>query len=372
MKPQIFLSLFFSIIIFLSFSFKKNPPPKKVIIGYVAGFRGPMGIDSIHAEKMTHINYAFAVIQNNRIAFPKPASDTINLRNFEKLHAVNPDVKLIISIGGWTGSKYFSDVSLTDTSRENFAISAVDVVKKYNLDGIDIDWEYPGMTGAGNIYREEDNHNYTLLLKALRDALNKLSATAHKHYFLTVATGADMSFIEHTEMHEVQKYLDYVNLMTYDFRTEDDSLAGHHTNLFSTPQFNSSMDLSVKNYLAAGVPATKIVAGVAFYGRAWKVNSPANNGLNGKVLNYLRGGGFTKLKDSVIDQNGNTSYWDNNAQAPYLFNTSDSVFLSYDNERSIKKKCAYVKQKQLAGVMFWEYFGDNKCYLLDVVDKELK
>ncbi|MBS1915168.1 MAG: glycoside hydrolase family 18 protein [Bacteroidetes bacterium] len=372
MKAKPFLFLVFSAIIFFGFSFRKKPPFKKVIIGYVAGFRGLMGIDSIHAEKMTHINYAFAVVQNNRIAFPKIATDTINLANIGKLRNINPDVKLIISIGGWAGSKNFSDVALTDTSRENFAISAVDVVRKYDLDGIDIDWEYPGMTGAGNIYREEDKHNYTLMLKALRDELNKLYATDHKHYFLTVATGADMSFIEHTEMNEVQKYLDYVNLMTYDFRTEDDSLAGHHTNLFSTPQFNSSMDLSVKNYIEAGVPANKIVAGVAFYGRAWKVNSADNNGLNGKVLKYLRGGGFTKLKDSVIDQNGNTSYWDNTAQAPYLFNSSDSIFLSYDNERSIKKKCAYIKQKQLAGIMFWEYFGDYKCYLLDVVDKELR
>ncbi|MES1224860.1 MAG: glycoside hydrolase family 18 protein, partial [Bacteroidota bacterium] len=371
MRSKSFFIVALLLCMLCAFSLKKNPPFKKVIIGYVAGFRGLMGIDSIHAEKMTHINYAFAVIQNNRIAFPKTATDTINLVNIGKLHSVNPGIKIILSIGGWAGSKNFSDVALGDTSRENFAISAIDVVKKYDLDGIDIDWDYPGMTGAGNIFREEDKHNYTLLLKTLRENLDKLPSSVNKHYFLTIATGADTSFIAHTEMSEVQRYVDYVNLMTYDFRTSEDSFAGHHTNLFSTPEFKSSMDRSVRNYINAGVPADKIVAGVAFYGRAWKVNSTDNDGLNDKVLSYQRGGGFTKLKDSVIDQNGFTSYWDKDAQAPYLFNSADSIFLSYDNERSIKKKCAYVKQNKLAGVMFWEYFGDYKCYLLDVVDKEL-
>ena len=139
--------------------------------------------------RLSHINYAFVDIKDNRAWLHFEATDTINLRKLSELKNINPQLKILISIGGWTWSKNFSDAVLTDTSRQNFATSAVAIVSKYNLDGIDIDWEYPGMIGDSNVYRPEDKQNYTLLFRDLRHALDSLSQITRLKYFVTTAVG---------------------------------------------------------------------------------------------------------------------------------------------------------------------------------------
>src|SRR6476620_12223831 len=118
---------------------------KPVIIAYVGGFRGLISTDSIDVWRLSHINYAFIDIKDNRAWLHHEATDTINLRKLSELKNINPGLKILISVGGWTWSKNFSDAVLSDTSRQNFAASAVAIVSKYDLDGVDIDWEYPGM-----------------------------------------------------------------------------------------------------------------------------------------------------------------------------------------------------------------------------------
>jgi len=147
-----FLLLVPIMIVSFSISSKSVPPKNKVIIAYAGGFRGLMNMDSIHAEKLTHINYAFVDIKDNIAYLHQEATDTINLINLKKLKEKNPSLKLIISIGGWSWSGNFSDAALTDHSRKTFASSAAAIVKRFDLDGIDIDWEYPGLVGAGNIW----------------------------------------------------------------------------------------------------------------------------------------------------------------------------------------------------------------------------
>src|SRR6059058_3567600 len=160
--------LFCSIAIFILPDFKKSKP---VIIAYVGGFCGLISTDSIDVWRLSHINYAFVDIKDNRAWLHREATDTINLRKLSELKNLNPDLKILISIGGWSWSKNFSDAVLTDTSNKNFASSAVAIVAKYNLDGVDIDWEYPGMIGDSNTYRPEDKEHYTLLFKNLREGL---------------------------------------------------------------------------------------------------------------------------------------------------------------------------------------------------------
>ena len=205
---------------------------KPVIIGYVGGFRGLIATDSIDVWRLSHINYAFVDIKDNRAWLHNEATDTVNLRKLSELKKINPDLKILISIGGWTWSKNFSDATLTDTSTRNFALSAVDIVSKYNLDGIDIDWEYPGMIGDSNIYRPEDKQHYTLLFKELREGLNSLSRTTRMKYYVTTAVGGSQSYIDHTEMDKVQQYTDYINIMSYDYTGGWDAISGHHTNLY--------------------------------------------------------------------------------------------------------------------------------------------
>jgi chitinase len=353
--------------------FKSVPPKNKVVIAYAGGYRGLMNMDSIQAEKITHINYAFVDIKNNRAFLHLEATDTINLKNLKKLKEKNPSLKLIISIGGWSWSGNFSDAALSDTSRRAFASSAVAIVKRFDFDGIDIDWEYPAQVGAGNIFRPEDKENFTDMLKELRISLDSLATTTGKPKILTIAAGADTSFLSHTEMKAAQKYLDYINLMTYDFKDEGDAVAGHHTNLFANENGKETYtDLSVKNYIRAGVPVNKIVVGCAFYGRGWKLKTVSRQGLYEPATGNIRIGGYTRIKDSIMSNRDYSRYWDKNAKAPYLFNSKDSIFISYDDEESVTEKCRYVQKNKLAGVMFWEYFEDPKCYLLNAIYKQMK
>ncbi len=355
----------------LSFANKKNKP---VIIAYVGGFRGLIHTDSIDVWRLSHINYAFVDIKDNRAWLHNEATDTINLRKLSELKNLNPDLKILISIGGWSWSKNFSDAVLTDTSNKNFASSAVAIVAKYNLDGVDIDWEYPGMIGDSNTYRPEDKEHYTLLFKNLREGLDSLNQTTHKKYFVTTAVGGSQDYIEHTEMDKVQQYADYINVMSYDYADSHDSISGHHTNLYisSADTAQYSAHRSIQAFIAAGVPPEKIVIGIAFYGKGWQMQSSDNKGLYRPALQPARGGGFTYLKDSIINKNGFKRHWDATAKAPYLFNAEKKIFISYDDEKSVKKKCKYVKKYHLAGAMFWEYNSDKKEYLLKTIADKFK
>jgi chitinase len=361
-----------AVVITASFSPAKKKKP--VIIAYVGGFRGLINTDSINVRRLSHINYAFVDVKDNRAWLHNEATDTVNLRKLSELKQQKPDLNILISLGGWSWSKNFSDAVLTDSSTRNFANSCVDIVAKYNLDGVDIDWEYPGMRGDNNKFRPEDREHYTLLFKYLREGLDSLNKTTGRKYFLTTAVGASQSYIDHTEMDKVQQYADYINLMSYDYKGGNDTISGHHTNLYSSPDdvSDESTDRSVKAFVAAGVPRNKLVVGMGFYGKAWQMQSDDNNGLFRRTEKFTRAGGFTYLKDSLVNKNGFIRYWDEKANAPYLFNKEKKIFITYDDEESVKQKCKYVKDNDLAGVMFWEYNSDKKEYLLKTVADKFK
>jgi len=345
---------------------------QKVIIGYVGGFRGLINTNQIAAKKLTHINYAFVDIKNNRAWLHREATDTINFRRLVQLKRENPSLKILISIGGWTWSGHFSDAVLTDTARQAFAASAVEIIRKYDLDGIDIDWEYPGRPGyQGNIYRPEDRQNYTLLFRDIRRQMDTLRQQTGKKYLLTTAAGGFKNYLANTDMGSAQQYLDYVNLMTYDY--SGGKIAAHHTNLYTSRRYKSvtSADSAVKEFMAAGVPANKLVMGIAFYGRVSTL-APGAKGIGDTIASSSRGRGYTAIKDSLLKQAGYKLYRDRRAKAPYLYNTETRQFITFDDEWSVKKKCRYVLDKKLAGVMFWEYDSDLKGYLLDEINKVLK
>lgn len=345
---------------------------KPVVIAYVGGFRGLIADPAaIMVEKLTHINYAFVDVQHGQAWLTNLATDTVNFRQLNALKSRNPDLKILISIGGWAWSENFSDAVLTGAGRKLFAHTAVDIIRKYKLDGVDIDWEYPGIPGEeGNVYRPEDKQNFTLMFQALRASLDSLEKETGGKYLLTTAVGGGKNFLEHTEMAEAAKYLDLVNIMTYDYKTNPNGVSGHHTNLFGStddPE-EASAHRSVGLFLAAGVPAEKIVMGIAFYGRGWKVAGDTARGLNRPATGGYRGGGYSFIKDS-LPAKGFERHWDKRAKAPYLWHPGQHVFISFDDERSVREKCRYVKRHGLAGVMFWEYASDPEGYLLGAIDK---
>lgn len=211
--------------------------PKKQynVVAYVAGYRD-FDFSTIQADKITHINYAFVNVIEGEVRFDNSIDNTAMKQEgiFELvgLKKINPDLKVLVAVGGWTWSGDFSDAALTEASRFKFAQSAAGFVEAFDLDGIDIDWEYPNHPGAGNVHRPEDVQNFTRLIQAVREELDKLSRHqgSDKHYLLTIATGTSQRYVDNTELGKLQRYLDFVNIMTYDFYHGGDRRTGHHSN----------------------------------------------------------------------------------------------------------------------------------------------
>lgn len=347
---------------------------KYVFIGYVGGYNGNIvEASKIEAQRLTHINYAFVDIKDGRAWLHNEKTDTVNFRKLNELKKINPDLKIMISVGGWTWSKHFSDAMLTDESTLKFAKSSVDIVAKYDLDGVDIDWEYPGMKGDNNGFRPEDRKNYTNMFKHLREQLDILAQKTGKKYDVTTAIGGSREFLQHTEMEKAQKYLDYINLMSYDFDNTYDNMSSHHSNLFSPKNmpYLYSTDICIENLKKVGVDPSKVVMGIGFYAKGKIVASAENNGLYQIPIQPRYGGGYSFIKDSLENKKGYVKFWDDQSKAPYLFNQETKHFITYDDEESVKIKCDYIKEQGLAGAMFWTYFSDPKLYLLKVLNQEL-
>jgi chitinase len=349
------------------------PAQKKEIIAYIFPKDRIIAPGEVSAGKLTRINYAFANLQNGQIV-EGFAHDAENFAALNALKHDNPSLTVLVSIGGWTWSGNFSDMALTKHSKKIFIESAVQFIEKYELDGLDIDWEYPGMAGDNHRFRPEDKQNYTLLLKELRARFDHEERKLHRHLVTSIATGASTEFLEHTEMAKVQKYVDTVNLMSYDYYVPTwDKTTGHHAPLFANPDDPKkiSADRTVHEYESAGVPAGKLVLGVPFYGKSWSQVPDQNHGLfqSGKEApsSYLPYNSLLGLQNQ-----GYIRYWDTQASTPYLYNQDTQTFISYDDPESLKKKCEYVLDQKLAGVMFWEYSGDSANTLLDSINIGLR
>jgi chitinase len=346
--------------------------PKRVV-AYLASWSVPA---TIPAQEFSVINFAFAHIdKDGRAVFEQPGvGDTLS--SLRRLKKQNPRLRIIASVGGWQ-AEGFSDAALTDASRRTFARSVVQLLREYSLDGVDLDWEYPGQRVAGIKYRSEDKHNFTLLLQTLREQLDAAGGvqrrTGRDHYILTIAA-ADREYLDHTEMDRAHVYLDWINLMTYDFFNRLTRTTGHHAGLypskFSAPN-DRNADAAVRQYLAAGVPADKIVLGVAFYGRGFAGVVPVNNGINEPYQRFEGEHSYAELVDKFIGKQGFVRYWDEDAQAPYLWNSSSRTFISYDDPQSVDVKSRYVLEHRLGGVMFWELSQDRNGELLGAVTHQL-
>lgn len=334
------------------------------IIGYV-GTRDLGTLTEEDIQTLDVINIAFANVKNDEVFWQDFGSD----QYIERARAINPDIKFIISVGGW-GAGGFSEAAATPEGREKFAKTCVQIVQEHRLDGVDIDWEYPGYGVAGIGSSPDDEENFTLLIQRVRNELDQLE---DKHYMLTIAVGAGSYYTDCTQMDKVQEYLDYVQLMTYDMRGGFQVLTGHHANVY-TPRgdlFKESVDNTVKGFYRAGVPYEKMVVGVAFYSRMWTNVPNVNNG-------YLQmakstggyGPGYSQLVEEYIDKNGYVRYWDNEAKAPYLFN--GETFISYDDPESIVSKVDYMKKYGLRGIMYWEYKCDETHTLTGVIDQAIR
>lgn len=347
---------------------------KPVIVGYVFPDGGTLQPGQIDAHPLTRINYAFANIQSGDVVLGDP-QDAANLKILTALRQQNSTLQILLSVGGWSWSAHFSDAALNEASRQIFIESAMDLIARYDLDGLDVDWEYPGQRGAGNTFRGEDKQNFTVLLKELRQRFDQETQKTHKKLYLTIAAEAADDFLQHTEMSQVQSYLDAVNLMAYDFYMPgSDKITGNLAPLFTSPADpkHASADASVLAYEEAGVPAAKIVLGVPFYGRAWRDVADKNHGLfqPGKpaaIANLT----YDAIAKTMLGH-GFNRYWDAASSVPYLYNPEQRLFVSYEDSQSLAAKCRYVLKNNLAGMMFWNDSGDPSGTLLRAIDKALR
>lgn len=325
---------------------------RKKLIGYV-GSKDLSSVREQDAAMFDVINIAFGRVEDAHVLYTPPAGFEQSLQRIREANAL---CKIVLSVGGWTAGG-FSEAAATKEGRELFARTAAELAERYRLDGIDIDWEYPCIDAAGIAADPADKVNFTELLYACRRALDSVR---DGYKMLTIAAGAGEYFIESTQMAQVQSCLDYVQLMTYDMRGSSRHITGHHTNVYydRNDESPSCVEHAVSCFREAGVPAEKIVIGAAYYSRLWKGVTNAGNGLHqsAKTIGDY-GPGYGTLVEQYINKNGYKRFFDETAQAPYLFNGDE--FLSYDDEVSCRAKADYVNKEGLLGVMFWEYGLDT-------------
>ncbi|MBO9600665.1 MAG: chitinase [Cohnella sp.] len=324
-------------------------------------------------SRLTHINYAFANVKDGQVVLGEPDADLRNFEQLKQLKNANPKLRALISVGGWTWSGQFSDAALTSASRQKFAASAVDFMKQYGFDGVDIDWEYPVQGGlSGNKERPEDKRNFTLLLQEIRNQLDAAEKSDGRGYLLTIAGGAFPGYLKNVEIAAVAQAVDWINLMTYDFHGDWDDSSNHNAPLYADSQDPSranagnNIDAVVDQYLKSGVPAEKLVLGVPFYGRSWTSCGPANQGLyqdcDGPARKMYS---FEQIKNQGwINANGFVRYWNSEAKAPYLYKKTTGTFVSYEDAESIGYKTSYLKSRGLGGAMIWEITQDDDAHTL--------
>jgi chitinase len=283
----------------------------------------------------------------------------------------------MLSIGGWTWSRYLSDGALTPASRQALVASCIDLFLRGNLprigtsphggpgsafgvfDGFDLDWEWPASEGnAGNIVRPEDKQNYTQLAAEFRSQLDAYGAQVGRTYSLTAFLPADPAKISAGIESTLFTHLDFATVQGYDLAGAWDPVTGHQSNLYSTASSPLSVDLAIDTYRALGAPASKLVVGLPYYGRGWAGVGGTNNGLYQPSSGPARGTYEDGVDDykKVITKRG-TVFYDPVAGAAWKYGSS--TFWSYDPPQVVAQKTAYVKDNGLGGVMVWSLDGDT-------------
>ncbi|WP_232696755.1 glycoside hydrolase family 18 protein [Brevibacillus daliensis] len=374
-------------------------------------------------DKITHLNYAFADINMKTGTieiFDKYAStlapidgakegskDAGALGSIRKLKKKHPHVKALISVGGWSRSAGFHDVAATQEAREKFAKSAVEFIRHWNFDGVDIDWEYPGQVRQPDPVDSPDDlgtpkadaserETYTLLLKDLRKALDKAGKEDGKYYELTVAVGAGINMIERTDPDKYHQYLDFINIMTYDYHGAWENVTGHQSALLENPKepydqlskthFNTAQTL--KNFEKYGVPKDKLIVGTPFYSRGWgKVKGdgpiPGLPGLfssatPGSVRGIWDGGRnagnnpYYHLKNVIAKEPSFKQYYDPVSKATYLYSVARQEMFSFEGPQSLQDKVDYVKKNNYGGIIVWDLSGDHENELISIIAKGFK
>ncbi len=299
----------------------------KIVVGYVTSWSD----HEVKPEYVTHINYAFGHVEGTFRSVG--IANENRLKSVVSLKKQAPHLKVLLSIGGW-GSGNFSEMAADDANRLAFANDCKRVIDEYGLDGIDIDWEFPTSTSAGISASPDDTRNYNYMMRDIRNAIGT-------DKLLTLATVCSADYIDFAG---IMPYVDFVNIMAYDMENPPK----HNAPLYQSSKFGGWMncDKSVQAHLDKGVPASKLVLGLPFYGHGTDIYDS-----------------FTDFKNVKVPS-GYTNCWDEEAKVPYVTDKNGRFVLSYDNARSIGLKCDYILEHGLLGTMFWDDAGDDANHTL--------
>lgn len=265
----------------------------------------------------------------------------------------------MLAVGGY-GADGFSDASLQE-NRRTFTDNIIALVKELGLDGVDIDWEYPASDAWGTQKsRSEDTQNFTFLMKELREKLNQLPHK-NKKYILTFASGTQDWYFKNVEVKKVEKYVDYINVMSYDLTGKWSDTTGLNSNLYKDAENKSidSVDSIVKLYLSHQVDPAKLLLGVPAYSYGWEdVKSDGDGSFSpGKPIDIDKTDlSYKTIEEKYMDKNGFKRYFDEKAKAAYLYD--GETFISYEDKEALREKIAYIKANNLGGAMVWEYSQD--------------
>ncbi|MEG2805810.1 glycoside hydrolase family 18 protein [Stenotrophomonas sp.] len=352
-----------------------DAPPKVIGAYYPAGSAERYPIARVPADTLTHLFYAFATIEDGRCAVDAQAD--AHFQALAALKRAHPHLHTLISIGGWNAGG-FSDAARTAERRQRLVASCVALFFQQHpgsFDGVDIDWEFPVYGGPTDITdRPEDRRNMTLLVQEFRRQLDVAGAARAQHLLLTAAlpagrvqTDGPYDPARSYEIGALGRVLDFINLMSYDMGTGFSPVSTFNAPLREVPadplapaqrRWNN-VEAAVQYYRQQGVPADKLVLGVPFYGRGFRVTADSADGLYQPYSAPFDAGDWARIRSRFLDQPGWQRRWHPVAQSPWLYNPAERIFISYEDPTSIGLRAGVAKATGLRGVFTWELTGDD-------------
>ncbi|XP_068223063.1 LOW QUALITY PROTEIN: probable chitinase 10 [Palaemon carinicauda] len=326
--------------------------------------------ESVDPFLCTHIIYGFAGMEDFRLA-PGEASDVGDgfkegtYTRIMKLKEKNPSLKIMLALGGWAfGSKPFQELVANPFRMNGFVYDSLEFLRKHEFDGLDIDWEYPR--------GPDDKANYVNFLRELRLAFEgEAKSTGHARLLLSAAVPASFEALAAGyDVPEISKYLDYINIMSYDFHGQWENQVGHNSPLLpletaSSYQKKLTVDFSVREWKKQGAPSQKIMVGMPTYGRSFTLADVTKFDIGAQALGggtagrYTQETGFLSYYEvcEFLYEDNTTLVWDNEQQVPFAY--MGDQWVGFDDERSLGVKGDWLKTEGFGGVMIWSVDMDD-------------